>query len=449
MAVAVLACVLTLGLFAERPERPDAFDAEQYLAAAYHLAHHGVFSESRLSEAPPPGMGREPGYALLLAGLMTLDGSFASFEPGCFAAERDCRGLYTVPQWANVGFLAAAGVLVFLAARALFGSLAAAFAAGGHIWLNHQAHDGLFYLVSDYFAVFLLALGALAVVWAWRRPSLLAWVGVGAALAALTLTKAVYLYYALPLGLCLVPVALWQARTRRRLLLSLAAAALTYAGAVGGWMARNHEVGGVFALTQTRGGIALSTREVLNHMSPAQYGAAFVYWTRGFGDNLARRLYPEAVWGPFELGNPEGFYLRGQLGYGTRVETLMRERGLARRDAEAEIDRQLRAALLSDLPVYAATTLPVFYRGIWIDEFIVVSLPGLIWLALWALRRRRWDVILVAAPGAFSLVFYALFSLNIPRYQLTALPALAVATGFLAWRLQAWWLARRGAEPSP
>ena len=444
MAAAALACFLTLGAFGERPERPDVFDAEQYLAAAYHLAQHGVFSESRQPGAPPPGMGREPGYALLLAGLMAVDGTFASFEPACFAAARDCRALYPVPQWANAGFLAASGALLFLVARALFGSLLAGFAAGGHIWLNHQAHDGLFYIVSDYFAVFLLALACMAVVWAWRRQHALAWAGAGAALAALTLTKAVYLYYALPLGVCTLLVLIWRARARRRFLLSLAAAGLAYACLVGGWMARNHEVGGVFALTQTRGGIALSTREALNHMTPAQYAAAFVYWTRGFGDSLARRLFSESVLKPFDLGNPDGFYLRGQLGYGERVDALIRERGLARPAAEAEIDRQLRGALLSDVPVYAATTLPVFYRGIWIDEFIVISLPGLVWLAVWALRRGRWDVILIAAPGAFSLVFYALFSLNIPRYQLTALPALAIATGFLAWRVQAWWQRRRG-----
>jgi hypothetical protein len=34
--------------------------------------------------------------------------------------------------------------------------------------------------------------------------------------------------------------------------------------------------------------------------------------------------------------------------------------------------------------------------------------------------------------GWFNLLFYPLISLNIPRYQLTALPCLALATG-LAW----------------
>jgi hypothetical protein len=42
-------------------------------------------------------------------------------------------------------------------------------------------------------------------------------------------------------------------------------------------------------------------------------------------------------------------------------------------------------------------------------------------------------VLLTLLPlGWFNLVFYAMVSLNIPRYQLTALPCLALATG-LAW----------------
>ena len=43
------------------------------------------------------------------------------------------------------------------------------------------------------------------------------------------------------------------------------------------------------------------------------------------------------------------------------------------------------------------------------------------------------------SPGVFSLLFYALFSLNIPRYQITALPALALASGWLALALRARW----------
>ena len=99
--------------------------------------------------------------------------------------------------------------------------------------------------------------------------------------------------------------------------------------------------------------------------------------------------------------------------------------------AEAEIDRQLRAEILGNLPLHLATTLPLLYRGVWLDEFIVLSLPALLALCIWALYRRAWLVLLALSPGLFSLVFYPLFPLPITRYQMTTLPVLALATGWL------------------
>ena len=117
----------------------------------------------------------------------------------------------------------------------------------------------------------------------------------------------------------------------------------------------------------------------------------------------------------------------------------MAEQGLGRIAAEQLIDRDLRNTILGNLPVHAVTTLPVFYRGIWIDEFIVLSLPALVLLLLSAVRRLDWPLLFALSPGVFSLLFYALFSLYIPRDQITALPALALASGWLAFVLHARW----------
>ncbi len=438
---ATFAAAILIGLLAERPVDPDYADATAYLKAAFHLANHGTFSESGEFGPPSPQIGREPGYAVFLAALMRIDPTFGGFTPACFRDNDVCRVRYRVPQWANAALVAVSGLLMFLAMRLLSGNLWAAWIAAGHLWLNHEFQDGLFYLISDYLAVFLMALTALLTAWAWRRREV-AWVAPAVTFAALTLTKAIFLYGALALaGLALVAAAI-ASEARRRVLSALVVVVAVYAVGVGGWMLRNQVVAGMFAVTQTRAGIALSTREVLNHMSPAQYGGAFVYWTRGAGDSWAKRLFAKEVWEPFELYAPDGFYLRGQLGYPRRVEALMRVEGLSRRAAQEIIDRRLVSEILDNLPVYAATTLPVLYRGIWIDEFIVFSFPALVWLCLWALRRRRWEVLALVLPGLFSLTFYPLISLNIPRYQMTTLPALALATGF-ALPVFAAWVRRR------
>ena len=448
LPVALLAAVLVFGLLqglaAERPQQPDYGDSSEFLGAAYNLAKSGVYSQRLRDEPAVPGLGREPGYAAFLALLMRLDPRFAAFTPDCLGDDKDCRALYGLVQWSNAVFVALAGGLIFLAARALFGTPVAGAVAGGHLWLNFEATDGLFYIMSDFLALFLVALLTYAAVRACRSGALAAWAAVGLIGAALTLTKAVYLYFAVLVVAVALLYLIFGHDNRRRGLAAMALALALYAVPVGGWMARNLEVGDSFSVTVNRGGIALSTRVVFNDMTPAQYAAAFVFWTRGFGDSLARDLFDEATWGPFRIDRKDGFYLTGQLGYGQRVQAVMADRGLDRPAARAAVDRELRAAILGDLPTHAATTLPLFYRGIWIDEFVVISLPALIALAFLALWRRDWPLCLALGAGVFSLVFYALFSLNIPRYQITALPALALATGWLVAAAVAWRRAATG-----
>lgn len=83
----------------------------------------------------------------------------------------------------------------------------------------------------------------------------------------------------------------------------------------------------------------------------------------------------------------------------------------------------------------AVVTLPVFYRGIWIDEFILLGLPALAWMWIGALRRGHLLLALLLSIGFFNLLFYPLVSLNIPRYQMTAVPVIALAVGVLVARL--------------
>jgi len=434
LLIVAAAAFAVLILTGKRPADPDATDARQYLLAGYNLATTGVFSQAGTAE-PLPGLGREPGYGVVLAGLMRLDPGLAGFTPDCLTPARYCTALYASAQWLNAAFVVAAGLFVFFTARRLFGGVAVPWLAALHLWFNREAQNEMFYVISDFLALCLAALAAFTLTWAWRRGAV-AWAAPAAALAALSLVKAVFLYVALPalalgLGVALV-------RRDRRALLAVAVAAVIYAVPVGGWMARNQAVGGTFALTEARGGVALSTREVFNHMTPPQYAAAFVYWTRGFGDGLARDLFDEATWAPFELYAPDGFYLRGQLGYGEMVEALIAREGLDEAAARARIDDDLIDAILERPLTHVATTLPLFWRGLWIDELIVISFPALLWLTVWAARRRRGDVLAALAVGWFSLVFYAAFSLNIPRYQLTALPTLALAFGWGVAGLWAW-----------
>ncbi len=207
-------------------------------------------------------------------------------------------------------------------------------------------------------------------------------------------------------------------------------------------MARNIVELDTFALAEPRK--VLSEREIFNSMTPAEYGIAFLWWTRAMGDNLVRTHFPPSSYRRFHVHAKDGFYKYSRERYSRMVAEEMRKPGVTYRKAVAAVDRKLIRKILANLPVHLLTTLPVFYRGIWIDEFIVLTFPALLWLIWVSVGRRDYLVLALLAPGIFSLLFYALVSTNIPRYQLTALPALAFAGGMAGALLIERWRRRKG-----
>lgn len=425
------------------PPHPAGGDTPAYLSGAYHLRTHATFTQATADGPAPPAIGREPGYAALLAVLMAADPAFGTFTPACLAADEACpAGTYRVAQRANAVLIGLSGLALFAAAQ-LFGlGTGGALTAATYLWLNVQMNKGWFYLASDHLGVWLVTVAMLAAAWAYGGAackgayegtwcSRWRWGVVGLALAALALTKAVFLTGTLLALAGAVAVAGFRPAVRRSVLTAALAVLLGFGPPVGGWMLRNLAAEGRLVLTDDRSGIALSTREVFNDMTAGQYVAAFVYWTRGFGDGLARRLFAPDVVEPLDLATPGGFYDRGQNGYPVRVAERAAALGLPAAEAMRRIDRELVLAILNRPFTHAAATLPVFYRGIWVDEFIVIGLPLFAWALMRAGRRRDWPIVLALSSGAFNLLFYALVSLNIPRYQMTAVPALALAAGLM------------------
>jgi hypothetical protein len=107
----------------------------------------------------------------------------------------------------------------------------------------------------------------------------------------------------------------------------------------------------------------------------------------------------------------------------------MQERHIDRPTAENTVRALIIGEIWSRFPAYLATMLPLAYRGIWCDEFVVFGLPLLIWLLLRAGRHHDWRFLAGFAPGLYSLIIYPAVSLNMPRYQLPAVACLAAAAG--------------------
>ncbi len=434
VVLAILAA--SLGVNARLKDRPLlGGDLPDYLMQAWNLTQHGLLTQDTAA-APRAVLGREPGYPLLLAALMRTT-ALGGFQPACLAQPELCpRAMFRPALAAAIGMALAAAAALGWAAFRLTGWRWAGVVGFGYIALNAQMWSWRHFPQSDYLGLLLACgLAALAAEWALHQGRHWA-VATGLCLGGLILVKAAFLGLLPPLLLAWA----WL-RWRRPLLLPrhaglvLALAALPPAL----WLWRNGVQTGSFALTDARSGIALSTREVFDHMGLGDWLCAWVFWTRGFGDDLARVIFPATVWQPFMIDALGGYYDVGQHRYPGLVQAVMAARGLPLDAAQAVVDRDMLGAILAHPFGYLASLAPLFWRGVWIDEFVLLGLPGLVLLGRWAWRkgpgqgRPPWLVALL--PGVFNLLFYPAVSLNIPRYQVTALPALGLGAAWAAWRL--------------
>ena len=421
----------TMGLRAMQAPKMSFGDGLDYLAAGYHLRHDLTFTQASTDGPAPPSLGREPGYGAVLAVLMALDPGAGAYRPSCDASEPACDPWrYRSIALLNLGLIELTGVLVFLVAHRLTRRAWAGLGAAAYLLLDvtlMRAHwwDPM----SDELALALVAAAMLALASAWKRTGTAAWAIVGLAFSCATLVKAAFLPFCLGAAAISALTILARPDARRPRLKALATAAVVYAAVTGAWVVRNHHVSGMVRLTDNRGGIALSTREVFDHMSPAQYVAAFVFWTPDFGERLARRLFAPETTARFELYAPGGFYDVGQNGYARHVADLMRSDGLDAWSAASAVDHRIIDDILSAPVGYAVGTLPLLYRGAWMDQFGILGLALLGWSLWFAIRSRNGLLLGIAGFGLYNEFFYALVSLNITRYQMTALPAIAVAAG--------------------
>lgn len=431
-------CLVWMGTL-KQTQHPDYADARQYIGIAVNLAKYDTVSQSidTTQETIKPTISREPGYPFLLSYVLQLDNSIEKITAECLPATGCGTEPYILAKWTNRILIVAAGFAMFFAVRGITGSRFAAVMGGMHIWLNHQAHKNHDYVISDPLALFLASLLVFAIVWAWKQRNPLTWVFPGLTFVWLAFTKAIYIYF-LPIAVVigflfvLMSKSNWRASVAKFVVFTIVAVT-----PIALWMDRNHDITGRYQFTDSRGGIALSTRVVFNDMDLTDYLAAFTYWTRGAGDGWAEKLFPADVVKPFGWYEEDGYYLRGQLGFGKRVTQLINSEGLSYTDAHDRAEQELKDAILSSPIKHLATTLPLIYRGIWIDEFVAITFPAFVVLLAVALRRRNGLLIAVLLPSLFSLLFYAAFSLNLARYQMTALPGFAIAFAYLAMWVRA------------
>lgn len=439
LLICLVGSALCMGIMwgQSKMENPFYADSDQYIKGAYNLYHHQTFSERINDIEVKPSLGREPGWSFAIAVFGHIDPAFQSLTSKCLSAKNCKKEQASGIQWLNRVLFASAGIFVFFTGYLITGRVLGASIAGGAIWLNRIAQKNMEQVVSDPLALFLVALFVFMLALGIKYKSIWFWAGAALSLACLALTKGVFYYFGLLFILGWLGLGLYKTIKERSLKpcnpLKLLVFAVVFLIPILSWMDRNHQISGEYRLSNSRVGVVLSAREIYNHMTLAQYFTSFVYWTRTIGDNLTYAVIDKEVWADFESNNPDGFFLKSHSRYGPEVSAKSTELNISRKEAEKIIDKHYMTAIFSNPLTHAVVTLPLFYRGLWIDEFFMLSLPALIWIVFLCWKHNEARIVVILSSSLFNLIFYALVSLNVPRYQMTALPgfALAIALSFV------------------
>jgi 4-amino-4-deoxy-L-arabinose transferase-like glycosyltransferase len=408
-------------------------DSVEYLTYARSVHIAGAYAVTEAGPAADEAPGREPLYSVVVAGLAKLHPSWSHALKDCARPIEACAQKLVFLKYTNAVFLALAAVVAGMVAQALAGSQLAAVVATSYISLNFAMWRDLKYVMSDYLALLLVAITVLCLFLALCRPTRIRyWIGLGFLMALLGLTKQVFLPFAILLGAGLLTFGLVKKAAWQGLLPGLGVLVVV-ALLNGGWLLRNLVYFGT--MNDSRGSIALSLREVYDHMTAAEHATAFLWFARPPGPNLAKRWLPERYWHRFASMEPDGFYGAGYVNHAVRVERLKAHTGISDAVAQNQAGGIVVREMLANWAGYLLSMPAMFYRGLWFDAFMPLSLPLFILPLLWAWRDREWLMLITLSPALSSLLIYPAISLNIRRYQFTVVIALAVGAGLAAARM--------------
>jgi 4-amino-4-deoxy-L-arabinose transferase-like glycosyltransferase len=422
-------------------------DAQQNFRMAYHFSQHGTLSLDPLTiDDPKPTNYREP-LPPLVQGLYFRAAQYLTGLPGeYFLTENGRRAakLYNI-FWAAILCLSIFYSITSLTGLNVLGAIGALFMG----W-NVEIDSLMTELPATALLVLFSFLGLLAVQTRRLRYYLIA----GLAAGALVLTKGAFLYIVLAVGICLAWLLARQADrlSVKRIVLSLALFTVGVSGFIAPWLVRNYHYYGSASITE-RSGVVLMIRANADQMTWTEYLGSFYAWTPGPYQEVTGRVFGfthadlmksgrlqrltgdedsyydlnlvEEDLAAVAAGKPEkatGFHLRAWAEqvrlsrelleandpiYGTTADLLLRKRAMQ---------------LILDHPVsHLLATVPFLWRGTHLSAPLLA-----IFVVIAAMSRRR-DIVAYVLPTIVMMVFYAVASHNIPRYNVPAEPVVIIA----------------------
>ena len=465
--------------------RQSSTDSLENLTLGVRLAQEGVFRRW------PRQVGdhrREPFGPSLVA---VADLAAAAIGRGavpveCVSDENvsrgdSCRQAYASYRAMNLALLLAGALGVFWLVLRLTGVRVLAYL--GFLMTAQSAallNSADTFLTEVHAATLIVAVAALSWTTATTRRPLYAAL-LGLALAALALTKVIFVYLWIPIALMFV-AADWL---RRRVDWTTAGLVgvlfVAQAIPVGGWMARNYLLSGDFSVAEARSASVFGWRESFNTMRSDEWAAGFAYYLPLTHESLQSGGAPEESFERFRDDSENAFGRIANRRYSRRRPQLWTDDNPAlvgldelgqRRWVNDTMAEESIARLLADPGQHLKVSLLLAWRGVFTEKGLgflsdplnrrladitgwndwprwrrasgptgatLVNLIGflaLIVVPLWFwLGRGQFEAILIFLPALYAHGTYAIVYLE-PRYAEPQIPLRVTATMvllYLAW----------------
>ena len=372
-----------------------------------------------------------------------------------------CWSIYSYLKIVNVAFLVAGAAVAFLLVHRLTGSV---WLGSGALLLTAQNGQLLVSVDRFYTEPHTATLVILTALLAFRmshRRRVTDGLLLGLTLAALVLTKVVFVYLWIFIALAFVASDALSHRLDRSTAVLLSVFLASHFLLVGAWMVRNHAAVGSFVVAEGREAGVSRLREAYHGMRDDEFAAAFWYYlpvTRNHLDRLGisaasvERVHPSSP----NSFRSQGRRNRGRTAADTRdallsepwqhlkISLLLAWRGvfLARGvsgpsapDRDLGYSPQTGALRLADtwgLPLWPRWGIPfspTLSTALHLVGFLsLLVAPAWFWLA-----HRRFDVVLMVLPALYCHAVYAAATHFIPRYADPETPLRSVATMLLVF----------------
>src|SRR5215470_4029377 len=434
----VVFAVLAAAILTRPPKGLADFDQAFYLAIAYDLDHHGVFSNGIIDDVngtaatPSPGMFFGPLYPWLIVAMTKIDGGFAeTVDCGVEAyygrrPDADCETYVRPMHILHALLLTLAVLAIARAAELLFASPAVFWLAGALATVALLAEaDHFSFLMTESTTFSLYSLTMLAMVKGWSTSKLRYFIMAGLALGLLCLTRFSFLVTAFIMPVLIFLNARFVAGPRRGgAAISVLAFAAAFLVVVLPWAVRNAVSVGKFALTEEYGSVTLVERFAFDEMTAREFFLAFPYCIPEIGTSVVQRAFGADAMARFQYDLPGSFYA---IGSGRRQALVA-----AHKRIDPIIGDVIRTELKDNWWRYILVSVPLAWCGMWVGGWLSLLLvPLFAGTCVAAYRQSKFMFLLYAAPALAMLGLHAALASHYSRYNLILIGPFSAGAAWL------------------